>query len=38
MIVYLNGRQIVVESNPIWALPYWRARQLVNPNITWRIL
>ncbi len=37
MIVYLNGRQIVVETNVAWALPYWTKRKQINENITWRM-
>lgn len=39
MVVLLRGKQIVVESNPAWAVPYWTERQRMNPeaNITWRI-
>ena len=37
MIVYLNGRQIVVETNIAWALPYWTERKRMNKDITWRM-
>jgi len=36
MKVYFNKRLIVVETNVAWALPYWQARQALNPGtITW---
>ena len=36
MKVYFNKRLIVVETNVAWALPYWQARQAMNPRaITW---
>ena len=38
MKVYFNKRLIVVETNVAWALPYWQARQAINPRaITWVI-
>ena len=37
MVVYLNGKQIVVETNVAWALPYWTERKHGNKNITWRM-
>lgn len=37
MIVFLNGRQIVVETNLAWALPYWTERKQTNKAITWSI-
>lgn len=37
MMVYFNRRLIVVESNLTWALPYWQARRMNNPAITWII-
>jgi hypothetical protein len=46
MRVYLRGSPknmqgqatpIVVESNIAWALPYWRQRRLINPDIYWVI-
>lgn len=46
MKVYLRGSPknsqgqatpIVVESNIAWALPYWRQRRLINPDIYWVI-
>ena len=37
MTVFLNGKQIVVETNIAWALPYWTERQRMNEGITWRM-
>ena len=36
MIVYLSGKQIVIETNLAWALPYWTKRKQQNENITWK--
>jgi hypothetical protein len=38
MIVYLNGKQIVVETNLAFAIPYWAKRKALNNAITWRII
>jgi hypothetical protein len=37
MKVFFKGRLIVVESNIVWALPYWQKRKLANKSITWEI-
>jgi hypothetical protein len=38
MIVYMNGKQIVVETNLAFAVPYWAERKRLNKTITWRII
>jgi hypothetical protein len=38
MIVYMNGKQIVVETNLAFAVPYWTERKRLNKAITWRIV
>lgn len=35
MNVFFKKRLIVIESNVTWALPYWRERQRLNPDISW---
>jgi hypothetical protein len=41
MTVFLNGKQIVIETNIAWALPYWTERKRVREKdgvrITWRM-
>ena len=37
MIVYLSGKQIVIETNLAWAIPYWAKRRANNKNITWKL-
>jgi hypothetical protein len=41
MTVFLNGKQIVIETNITWALPYWTERKRVREQdgvrITWRM-
>ena len=35
MTIFLNGKQIVIETNVAWALPYWQKRKQANPLIRW---
>jgi hypothetical protein len=37
MMVYYNGRLIVIESNLAWALPYWQGRRAQDKAIRWTI-
>jgi hypothetical protein len=42
MRVFVNGRQVVVESNVEWALVFWTERKLMREKdgvrITWEFL
>lgn len=40
MIVYVNGKQLVIETNVAWALPYWQRRRALREDlrITWKFI
>lgn len=37
MRVYIRGAKdpIVIETNLAWAIPYWKKRKHLNPDIRW---
>jgi len=37
MIIFLNKKQIVIETNIKFAMAYWSKRKQENPNITWKL-
>jgi hypothetical protein len=37
MTVFLNRKQIVIETNLDFAIPYWTKRRKLNKNISWKI-